>query len=130
MNRTTLVSSFKCKTISLRRKRFTTVFLVVFGWLCAGGNTFPARTFPPDGTTFSQVTQGVKTSKAVPAFSYWNMQFYQAEATYVKFDFELPRRASLALYARRNALPTHTQYDTFQVLSGVKPRNTRSSTVS
>ena len=95
-----------------------------------GGNTFPARTFPPDGATFSQVTQGIKATRTVPAFGYWNMQFYQVEAAYVKFQFGLPRRASLALYARRNSLPTHTQYDISNVLTGLKKRNTRASNVT
>ena len=95
----------------------------------AGANTFPARTFPPDGTTFAQVTLGDKISNSVSPYSYWNMQFYHSEAAYVKFEFSIPRGASLGLYARRNALPTHTHYDVLHVLNGFKNRNTRASTV-
>ncbi|XP_034946583.1 teneurin-m isoform X3 [Chelonus insularis] len=92
-----------------------------------GARTFPARSFPPDGTTFAQVALGQHLSKEIPAYSYWNMQFYQSEAAYVRFDYNIPRGASIGVYARRNALPTHTQYDLLEVLSGFKARNTRAS---
>jgi hypothetical protein len=58
------------------------------------------------------------------------MQFYQSEAAYVRFDYSIPRGASIGVYARRNALPTHTQYDLLEVLSGFKARTTRASHVS
>ncbi|CAK1578856.1 unnamed protein product [Parnassius mnemosyne] len=92
-----------------------------------GARTFPAQSFPPDGTTFKQITLGEKLSKQIPPYSYWNMQFYQSEASYVKFDYLIPRGASIGVYARRNALPTHTQYHFLEVLSGFKARTTRSS---
>ena len=57
------------------------------------------------------------------------MQFYQSEPAYVKFDYNIPRGASIGVYARRNALPTHTQYDILEVLSGFKARTTRNSHV-
>lgn len=94
-----------------------------------GGKTFPARSFPPDGTTFAQITLGQKQTKEIPSYGYWNMQFYQSEAAYVKFDYSIPRGASIAVYGRRNALPTHTQYHILQVLSGFKARTTRTSQV-
>ncbi|CAH2062764.1 unnamed protein product, partial [Iphiclides podalirius] len=92
-----------------------------------GARTFPMQSFPPDGTTFKQITLGEKLSKQIPPYSYWNMQFYQSEASYVKFDYLIPRGASIGVYARRNALPTHTQYHFLEVLSGFKARTTRSS---
>ncbi|XP_028159379.1 teneurin-m isoform X1 [Ostrinia furnacalis] len=92
-----------------------------------GARTFPAQTFPPDGTTFTQIKLGEKLSKEIPPYSYWNVQFYQSEATYVKFDYMIPRGASIGVYARRNALPTHTQYHILEVLSGFKARTTRAS---
>lgn len=95
-----------------------------------GARTFPARSFPPDGTTFSQITLGQKLSKQIPPYSYWNMQFYQSEPAYVKFDYNIPRGASIGVYARRNALPTHTQYHFKEVLSGFNARTTRSTHVS
>lgn len=58
------------------------------------------------------------------------MQFYQTQASYVKFDYMIPRGASIGVYARRNALPTHTQYHILEVLSGFKARTTRTSHVS
>uniref|UniRef100_A0A6E8W1R0 Teneurin-2 n=1 Tax=Anopheles coluzzii TaxID=1518534 RepID=A0A6E8W1R0_ANOCL len=89
--------------------------------------TFPARSFPPDGTTFSQITLGQRLSKEIPPYSYWNMQFYQSEPAYVKFDYSIPRGASIGVYARRNALPTHTQYHFKEVLSGFNARQTRAT---
>lgn len=94
-----------------------------------GSNTFPARSFPPDGTTFAQVTLGDKISNVIPPYSYWNMQFYHSEAAYVRFELGLPRSASLGLYGRRNALPTHTHYDMLHIISGYKSRARRASTV-
>nr|XP_037870967.1 teneurin-m isoform X8 [Bombyx mori] len=92
-----------------------------------GGRTFPAQSFPPDGTTFKQITLGEKLSKEIPPYSYWNMQFYQSQSSYVNFDYLIPRGASIGVYARRNALPTHTQYNFLEVLTGFKARTTRAS---
>jgi teneurin len=49
------------------------------------------------------------------------------EAAFVNVDLKLPRGASLGLYARRNALPTHTNYDIMEVVKGTeeKARTTR-----
>lgn len=58
------------------------------------------------------------------------MQFYQSQAAYVTFDYTIPRGASVGVYARRNALPTHTQYHILEVLSGFKARTTRAAHVS
>ncbi|KAJ6650031.1 Teneurin-m, partial [Pseudolycoriella hygida] len=81
------------------------------------------------GTTFQQIALGQKKlSKQIPPYSYWNIQFYQSEPAYVKFDYNIPRGASIGVYARRNALPTHTQYHFKEVLSGFNARPTRSST--
>lgn len=55
------------------------------------------------------------------------MQFYQSEPAYVKFEYNIPRGASIGVYARRNALPTHTQYHFKEVLSGFNARTVRSS---
>ncbi|XP_034250662.1 teneurin-m isoform X4 [Thrips palmi] len=95
--------------------------------LLEGAKTVPMRTFPPDGTTFAQVQLGQRLSQEIPAYGYWNMQFYQSRAAFVSFDWSIQRGASIGVYARRNALPTHTHYDILEVLSGFKPRQTRSS---
>uniref|UniRef100_A0A182W1Z4 Teneurin-1-4-like galactose-binding domain-containing protein n=1 Tax=Anopheles minimus TaxID=112268 RepID=A0A182W1Z4_9DIPT len=98
---------------------------------CFKFSTVPEpRSFPPDGTTFSQITLGQRLSKEIPPYSYWNMQFYQSEPAYVKFDYSIPRGASIGVYARRNALPTHTQYHFKEVLSGFNARQTRATHVS
>lgn len=98
--------------------------------LPTGARTFPARSFPPDGTTFSQIQLGQKLSKTIDPYSYWNMQFYLAEPAYIKFDYNIPRGASIGVYGRRNALPTHTQYHFKEVLSGFNARTARSTHVS
>ena len=58
-------------------------------------------------------------SPTVAAYGYWNAQFFHASAGYVRFELEVPRGASFGLYARRNALPTHTTYDLMEVVKGV-----------
>ncbi len=94
-----------------------------------------ARNLPPDGTTFRQISLGPKQrlSQTLPAYGYWNVQFYQMEAAYVHFDLWLPRGASLGFYARRNALPTHTNYDLMEVIKGAEQKgriSARSAQVS
>lgn len=86
---------------------------------------------PPDGTTFVQISLGQRLTKEIPPYGFWNMQFYHPEAAYVKFEYSIARGASIGVYSRRNALPTHTQYDILEVLSGFKaPRARRASHVS
>lgn len=96
----------------------------------AGSKLFPVRTAPPDGTTFAQIALGDKVDGEIPAFGYWNVQFYHPRAAYVRFDYDFPRGASIAVYGRRNALPTHTQYEILELLNGFKSRQTRSAHVS
>ena len=74
----------------------------------------PDQTIPPDGTTFKRVELGKRLSEAIVPYGYWNMQFYQPESAYVRFDVGVPRGASVGIYGRRNALPTHTSYDFLQ----------------
>ena len=66
-----------------------------------------------------------RLSHTLPAYGYWNVQFYQMEAAYVHFDLWLPRGASLGFYARRNALPTHTNYDLMEVIKGASTTEAR-----
>lgn len=80
---------------------------------------------------------GDRLEEEIPPYGYWNMQFYQSESAYVKFEVTIPRGSSIGIYGRRNALPTHTSYDFLQVLSGYKTTNsgansrtTRTSKVS
>lgn len=95
-----------------------------------GSKLFPVRTAPPDGTTFAQITLGDKMDGEIPAFGYWNLQFYHPRAAYVRFNYDFPRGASIAVYGRRNALPTHTQYEILELLNGFTSRQTRSTHVS
>ena len=40
------------------------------------------------------------------------------DASFVRFEVSVPRGISLGLYARRNALPTHTHYNLMEVVTG------------
>ena len=53
------------------------------------------------------------------------MQFHQPESAYVEFDFLIARGASIGVYGRKNAVPTLTQNDLREVLTGVRTRNGR-----
>ncbi|XP_050695509.1 teneurin-m-like isoform X5 [Eriocheir sinensis] len=87
----------------------------------------PQQTIPPDGTTFKMMELGQQLNDVIPPYGYWNMQFYQSESAYVKFEVSIPRGSSIGVYGRRNALPTHTAYDFLQVLSGFKTGTSRST---
>lgn len=106
------------------------LFFFIFPRTGSGSKLFPVRTAPPDGTTFVQITLGDKFEGEIPAFGYWNVQFYHPRAAYVRFDYDFPRGASIAVYGRRNALPTHTQYEILELLNGFQSRQTRSTHVS
>lgn len=99
-----------------------------------GGNTgrnFPATNFPPESSSFREISLGSRHQNTIGPYSYWNMQFYQPTNQYVTLELSVPRGASIGFYARRNALPTHTHYDIVQILRGFKTnRPTRSSPVS
>ena len=73
---------------------------------------------------------GQQLSDVIPPYSYWNMQFYQSESAYVKFEVSIPLGSSIGVYGRWNALPTHTSYNFLQVLSGYKMGSGRSTRVS
>ena len=49
------------------------------------------------------------------------------ESRKVSIEVWVPRGSSFALYARRNALPTHTKYNYILLISGSKDRQPRSA---
>ena len=53
-------------------------------------------------------------------------------ASYITFDLTIPRGTSFGLYARRNALPTHTHHNFMEVISGLREagREARAAEVS
>ena len=53
------------------------------------------------------------------------LQFHQPASAYVEFDFLIARGASIGVYGRKNAVPTLTQNDLREVISGVRARNGR-----
>lgn len=85
------------------------------------------RAIPPDNTQFGEVELSKRLQKVIPSYGYWNMQFLTTEKAYVKFNFTIPRGSSIGFYARRNALPTHTQYDFKEILSGFNTRTSRAA---
>lgn len=85
------------------------------------------RAIPPDNTQFSEVELSKRLQRLIPSYGYWNMQFLTTEKAYVKFNFTIPRGSSIGFYARRNALPTHTQYDFKEILSGFNTRTARAA---
>jgi hypothetical protein len=87
-----------------------------------------ARSVPPDGSSFQQVQFQEKVATSIPPFGYLNLQFFHKESSYLTFDLWMPRGASFGLYARRNALPTHTHYTLMHVLTGYKKDRTTRST--
>jgi len=87
----------------------------------------PARNLPPDGASFREIKLKNKMAVLVPPFGYLNLQFFQQESLHVDFDLWVPRGSSFAVYARRNALPTHTKYNYILLVSGNNDRNTRST---
>ncbi|ODN01413.1 Teneurin-m [Orchesella cincta] len=87
----------------------------------------PGVNFPPDVSSFVQITIPSRLSYVISAYSYWNMQFYQSEGAYITWEISVPRGASIGFYAKRNARPSHTNYDIVEILRGFKTRTTRSS---
>lgn len=85
------------------------------------------RAIPPDNTQFAEVELNKRLQRVIPSYGYWNMQFLTNEKAYVKFNFTIPRGSSIGFYARRNALPTHTQYDFKEILSGFNTRTSRAA---
>lgn len=85
------------------------------------------RAIPPDNTQFAEVELSKRLQRVIPSYGYWNMQFLTTEKAYVKFNFTIPRGSSIGFYARRNALPTHTQYDFKEILSGFNTRTARAA---
>ena len=88
------------------------------------------KTVPPAGSTFSVVRLDESYAETLSPHGYWSMQFYLPDDAYLKWESTVPRGASLAVYGRRNALPTHTQYDVHHLLRGYSRRLRRTSGVS
>ena len=88
------------------------------------------QTVPPAGNTFSVVRLSESYAETLAPHGYWSMQFYLPDDAYLQWNSTIPRAASLAVYGRRNALPTHTHFDVHQVLRGYSRRHRRTSGVS
>ena len=69
-------------------------------------------------------------AKTLSPHGYWSMQFFLPDDAYLQWNSTVPRGANLAVYGRRNALPTHTQYDVHHLLRGFSRRARRTSGVS
>ncbi|XP_022650380.1 teneurin-m-like isoform X4 [Varroa destructor] len=95
-------------------------------------DTLPTKTVPPATVdSFTELSVGHRHSHTIFAYGHWNVQFVQSEAALVKFNYTLPSTASLAVYGRRNSVPTHTRYDFSEILnarsSGIRSRKAATS---
>ncbi|XP_028969053.1 teneurin-m [Galendromus occidentalis] len=93
--------------------------------------TLPTKTVPPISESFAELAMGRRHTNTIYAYGHWNVQFQQNEAALVKFNYSLPSTASIAVYGRRNSVPTHTRYDFFEILnarsSGIRTRKAATS---
>jgi len=70
---------------------------------------FSTRNFPPDGTTFQQVSLGQKVAVTIPPFGYLNIQFFHEEASYVTLTCRFLAAHPLACTPEETpSPPTHT----------------------
>ena len=88
------------------------------------------ETIPPADNTFAVVRLDESYAKTLSPHGYWSMQFFLPDDAYLQWNSTVPRGANLAVYGRRNALPTHTQYDVHHLLRGFSRRSRRTSGVS
>ncbi|XP_064078294.1 teneurin-m-like isoform X3 [Macrobrachium nipponense] len=87
----------------------------------------PHQVTPPDGSSFSALQIGEEASFKLAPYGYWNLHLTLKDATDIRIVLTIPRGTSLGLYARRSALPTHTQHDIMRILRGTRPRDVRAS---
>lgn len=69
-----------------------------------------------------QYPLGRRFKQEVAPQSFWRTQFYMSSAEFVKFNFSVPNSGIIGVYGRKNAQPTHVQYDFFHVFDGNKIR--------
>lgn len=89
----------------------------------------PAKTLPPSSDSFADMSVGKRHSKVVASYGHWNVQFHQQDPGLVKFNYTLPTGASVAIYGRRNSVPTHTRYDFVEILSARDRRHRKAAKV-
>ncbi|KAK7073646.1 hypothetical protein SK128_021646, partial [Halocaridina rubra] len=87
----------------------------------------PHQVAPPDGASFSALQIGEEASFKLAPYGYWNLHLTLSDPTDIRIVLTIPRGTSLGLYARRSALPTHTQHDIMRILRGTRPRDVRAS---
>nr|XP_053656154.1 uncharacterized protein LOC128704968 [Cherax quadricarinatus] len=94
-----------------------------------GGMTMrrPQQVAPPDGASFSALALGEEKAFTLTPYGYWNIHLTLNDLTDLKISLTIPRGTSLGLYARRSALPTHTQHDIMKILRGTRQRDVRAS---
>ncbi|XP_045622764.2 teneurin-m isoform X2 [Procambarus clarkii] len=94
-----------------------------------GGMTVrrPQQVAPPDGASFSALALGEEKAFTLTPYGYWNIHLTLNDLTDLKITLTIPRGTSLGLYARRSALPTHTQHDIMKILRGTRQRDVRAS---
>jgi hypothetical protein len=61
---------------------------------------------------------GKPHSSQIPPFSFWNSEFRNKQAAFIRFNFTMPWGANFAVYGRRNVAPSVTQYDFVEFVKG------------
>ncbi|XP_042234258.1 teneurin-m-like isoform X2 [Homarus americanus] len=87
----------------------------------------PQQVAPPDGASFLALALGEEKAFTLAPYGYWNIHLTLNYHTDIRISLTIPRGTSLGLYARRSALPTHTQHDIMKILRGTHQRDTRTS---
>ncbi|CAL4085535.1 unnamed protein product, partial [Meganyctiphanes norvegica] len=99
------------------------------GVISSGGGTRGMSPYqvhvPPDSSTFKALSLGESASYTLAPYGYWNLHLSLKDPQELRILLTIPRGTSLGLYARRNALPTHTQHDIMKILRGTRARDAR-----
>ncbi|CAG0898501.1 unnamed protein product [Cyprideis torosa] len=83
------------------------------------------RTVPPDSSSFEHMNMTRHLTTTLPPHGYLNLQFLLLKSHPIRFNVTIPRGADVAVYGRRNALPSLTRHDFFHVIQGYTPREQR-----
>lgn len=93
----------------------------IFLFMGHAGTTTPE----PPSVIVIQYPLGRRLELEVPPRGLWRTQFYLPDPRFIKFNFTVSSTAVIGMYGRRDAQPSHTQYDFFHVLDGQKTALTK-----
>ncbi|XP_035680810.1 teneurin-3-like isoform X4 [Branchiostoma floridae] len=75
------------------------------------------NTLPEDVIT-GLVPVGGNVEETVPPFAFWRSQLYLRQPRYIMYNVSMSSDAKLGIYARKDSLPTHTQFDFAEMMDG------------